>query len=40
MMRTSVSLAMVTGEDYEEMRHSRGGRGRPHGGQKSWRYSR
>ncbi|XP_038551888.1 E3 ubiquitin-protein ligase ZNF598 [Micropterus salmoides] len=32
---------MVTGEDYEEMRHSRGGRGgRPQGGQKSWRYSR
>lgn len=31
---------MVTGEDYEEVRHNRGGRGRPHGGQKSWRYSR
>ncbi|KAG7505959.1 E3 ubiquitin-protein ligase ZNF598 [Solea senegalensis] len=33
---------MVTGEDYEETRHNRGGRGRPHGGggQKSWRYSR
>uniref|UniRef100_A0A665WPF2 RING-type E3 ubiquitin transferase n=1 Tax=Echeneis naucrates TaxID=173247 RepID=A0A665WPF2_ECHNA len=30
---------MVTGEDYEEVRHHRGGRGRPHGGQKSWRYS-
>ncbi|XP_070837946.1 E3 ubiquitin-protein ligase ZNF598 [Chaetodon trifascialis] len=33
--------SMVTGEDYEEVRHSRGGRGgRPQGGQKSWRYSR
>ncbi|XP_061761130.1 E3 ubiquitin-protein ligase ZNF598 [Nerophis ophidion] len=32
--------ALVTGEDYEEMRHSRGGRGRPQVGQKSWRYSR
>ncbi|XP_024128436.1 E3 ubiquitin-protein ligase ZNF598 [Oryzias melastigma] len=31
---------MVTGEDYEEMRQHRGGRGRPPGGQKSWRYSR
>lgn len=32
---------IVTGEDYEEMRQSRGGRGgRPQGGQKSWRYSR
>ncbi|CAJ1076451.1 E3 ubiquitin-protein ligase ZNF598 [Xyrichtys novacula] len=32
---------MVTGEDYEEVRQSRGGRGgRPQGGQKSWRYSR
>nr|XP_046270570.1 E3 ubiquitin-protein ligase ZNF598 [Scatophagus argus] len=32
---------LVTGEDYEEVRHSRGGRGgRSHGGQKSWRYSR
>lgn len=32
---------LVTGEDYEEARHSRGGRGgRSHGGQKSWRYSR
>ncbi|XP_049924264.1 E3 ubiquitin-protein ligase ZNF598 [Epinephelus moara] len=31
---------MVSGEDYEEMRHNRGGRGRLHGGQKSWRYSR
>ncbi|XP_035037666.2 E3 ubiquitin-protein ligase ZNF598 [Hippoglossus stenolepis] len=39
---------VMTGEDYEEMRHNRGGRGRPHGGggggggggQKSWRYSR
>ncbi|XP_018528416.1 E3 ubiquitin-protein ligase ZNF598 [Lates calcarifer] len=31
---------LVTGEDYEETRHNRGGRGRPHGGQKSWRYSR
>ncbi|XP_040047809.2 E3 ubiquitin-protein ligase ZNF598 isoform X2 [Gasterosteus aculeatus] len=31
---------MVSGEDYEEMRQSRGGRGRIHGGQKSWRYSR
>ncbi|XP_077396009.1 E3 ubiquitin-protein ligase ZNF598 [Festucalex cinctus] len=29
---------MVTGEDYEEVRH-RGGRGRPQLGQKSWRYS-
>ncbi|XP_028311076.1 E3 ubiquitin-protein ligase ZNF598 [Gouania willdenowi] len=27
-------------EDYEEARHNRGGRGRPQGGQKSWRYSR
>lgn len=31
---------LVTGEDYDEMRQTRGGRGRPHGGQKSWRYSR
>ncbi|XP_040918561.1 E3 ubiquitin-protein ligase ZNF598 [Toxotes jaculatrix] len=31
---------LVTSEDYEETRHNRGGRGRPHGGQKSWRYSR
>ncbi|XP_054616390.1 E3 ubiquitin-protein ligase ZNF598 [Dunckerocampus dactyliophorus] len=31
---------LVTGEDYEEMRHNRGGRGRPQAGQKSWRYSR
>ncbi|XP_020502638.2 E3 ubiquitin-protein ligase ZNF598 [Labrus bergylta] len=32
---------MVTGEDYEEMRQNRGGRGaRLQGGQKSWRYSR
>ncbi|KAM9844110.1 E3 ubiquitin-protein ligase ZNF598 [Aulostomus maculatus] len=31
---------LVTGEDYEEVRHNRGGRGRPQGGQKSWRYSR
>ncbi|KAM4530752.1 E3 ubiquitin-protein ligase ZNF598 [Odontesthes bonariensis] len=31
---------MVTGEDYEDVRHNRGGRGRPQGGQKSWRYSR
>ncbi|XP_061556336.1 E3 ubiquitin-protein ligase ZNF598 [Phycodurus eques] len=31
---------MVTGEDYEEARHQRGGRGRPQAGQKSWRYSR
>uniref|UniRef100_A0A3P9KLP8 RING-type E3 ubiquitin transferase n=1 Tax=Oryzias latipes TaxID=8090 RepID=A0A3P9KLP8_ORYLA len=31
---------MLTGEDYEEMRQNRGGRGRPPGGQKSWRYSR
>ncbi|XP_026181626.1 E3 ubiquitin-protein ligase ZNF598 [Mastacembelus armatus] len=31
---------LVSGEDYEEVRHNRGGRGRPHGGQKSWRYSR
>ncbi|XP_017271975.1 E3 ubiquitin-protein ligase ZNF598 [Kryptolebias marmoratus] len=30
----------VTGEDYEDMRHNRGGRGRPQMGQKSWRYSR
>nr|XP_015800935.2 E3 ubiquitin-protein ligase ZNF598 [Nothobranchius furzeri] len=30
----------VTGEDYAEVRHSRGGRGRPQMGQKSWRYSR
>ncbi|XP_037545458.1 E3 ubiquitin-protein ligase ZNF598 [Nematolebias whitei] len=30
----------VSGEDYEEMRHNRGGRGRPQMGQKSWRYSR
>ncbi|KAM9745176.1 E3 ubiquitin-protein ligase ZNF598 [Menidia menidia] len=29
---------LVTGEDYEEARHNR--RGRPQGGQKSWRYSR
>ncbi|XP_029913966.1 E3 ubiquitin-protein ligase ZNF598 isoform X2 [Myripristis murdjan] len=32
---------MVSGEDYEEVRQSRGARGRVHGGQqKSWRYSR
>uniref|UniRef100_A0A3Q2NWV9 RING-type E3 ubiquitin transferase n=1 Tax=Fundulus heteroclitus TaxID=8078 RepID=A0A3Q2NWV9_FUNHE len=31
---------MVSGEDYEETRHNRGGRGRPQMGQKSWRYSR
>ncbi|XP_059203820.1 E3 ubiquitin-protein ligase ZNF598 [Centropristis striata] len=31
---------LVTGDDYEEMRQGRGGRGRSHGGQKSWRYSR
>ncbi|XP_008286940.1 E3 ubiquitin-protein ligase ZNF598 [Stegastes partitus] len=31
---------LVSGEDYEEVRHNRGGRGRPQGGQKSWRYSR
>ncbi|XP_019719972.1 E3 ubiquitin-protein ligase ZNF598 [Hippocampus comes] len=31
---------MVTGEDYEEARHHRAGRGRPQVGQKSWRYSR
>ncbi|XP_029944471.1 E3 ubiquitin-protein ligase ZNF598 [Salarias fasciatus] len=31
---------IVSGEDYEEARHSRGGRGRLQGGQKSWRYSR
>ncbi|XP_070779269.1 E3 ubiquitin-protein ligase ZNF598 isoform X2 [Enoplosus armatus] len=32
---------LVSGEDYEELRHSRGGRGgRSQGGQKSWRYSR
>ncbi|XP_029996473.1 E3 ubiquitin-protein ligase ZNF598 [Sphaeramia orbicularis] len=31
---------LVTGEDYEEVRQNRGGRGRPQGGQKSWRYSR
>ncbi|KAM9346498.1 E3 ubiquitin-protein ligase ZNF598 [Symphorus nematophorus] len=32
---------LVTGEDYEEVRNNRGGRGgRPQGGQKSWRYSR
>ncbi|CAK6963354.1 E3 ubiquitin-protein ligase ZNF598 isoform X2 [Scomber scombrus] len=31
---------IVSGEDYDEMRQNRGGRGRPHGGQKSWRYSR
>ncbi|XP_073350673.1 E3 ubiquitin-protein ligase ZNF598 [Pagrus major] len=35
---------MMTGEDYEEVRHNRGGGGgrggRPQGGQKSWRYSR
>ncbi|XP_023149043.1 E3 ubiquitin-protein ligase ZNF598 isoform X1 [Amphiprion ocellaris] len=31
---------MVSGEDYEEVRHNRGGKGRPQGGQKSWRYSR
>lgn len=37
---TCVLTGMVTGEDYEEVRHNRGGRGRPHGGQKSWRYSR
>ncbi|XP_057673751.1 E3 ubiquitin-protein ligase ZNF598 [Corythoichthys intestinalis] len=30
----------VTGEDYEEARHQRGGRGRLQMGQKSWRYSR
>lgn len=31
---------MVSGEDYEETRHNRGGRGRTQMGQKSWRYSR
>ncbi|KAM7386557.1 hypothetical protein PAMA_009255 [Pampus argenteus] len=31
---------VVIGEDYDEARQNRGGRGRPHGGQKSWRYSR
>ncbi|XP_034081035.1 E3 ubiquitin-protein ligase ZNF598 [Gymnodraco acuticeps] len=31
---------MLTGEDYDEMRQARGGRGRLQGGQKSWRYSR
>ncbi|KAM6904434.1 E3 ubiquitin-protein ligase ZNF598 isoform 1-T1 [Xenentodon cancila] len=31
---------LVTGEDYEEVRQNRGGRGRLQGGQKSWRYSR
>uniref|UniRef100_A0A3Q1HJD2 RING-type E3 ubiquitin transferase n=2 Tax=Anabas testudineus TaxID=64144 RepID=A0A3Q1HJD2_ANATE len=31
---------LVSGEDYEEARHNRGGRERPQGGQKSWRYSR
>lgn len=31
---------LVSGEDYEEARHNRGGRGRPPGGQKSWRYTR
>ncbi|XP_010795397.1 glycine-rich protein 3-like, partial [Notothenia coriiceps] len=31
---------MLTGEDYDEMRQARGGRGRVQGGQKSWRYSR
>ncbi|XP_041824298.1 E3 ubiquitin-protein ligase ZNF598 isoform X2 [Melanotaenia boesemani] len=31
---------LVSGEDYEELRGNRGGRGRPQGGQKSWRYSR
>ncbi|TMS15074.1 E3 ubiquitin-protein ligase ZNF598 [Larimichthys crocea] len=32
---------VVSGEDYEELRNCRGGRGaRPQGGQKSWRYSR
>ncbi|XP_051905196.1 E3 ubiquitin-protein ligase ZNF598 [Hippocampus zosterae] len=31
---------MVTGEDYEEARHHRAGRGRLQVGQKSWRYSR
>ncbi|KAK2833705.1 hypothetical protein Q5P01_017594 [Channa striata] len=31
---------LVTGEDYDEVRSNRGGRGRPQGGQKSWRYSR
>ncbi|XP_054890920.1 E3 ubiquitin-protein ligase ZNF598 isoform X2 [Poeciliopsis prolifica] len=31
---------MVGGEDYEETRHNRGGRGRLQMGQKSWRYSR
>lgn len=36
-----VSLGLVTGEDYEEVRLNRGGRGgRLQGGQKSWRYSR
>ncbi|XP_034045829.1 E3 ubiquitin-protein ligase ZNF598 [Thalassophryne amazonica] len=31
---------LVTGEDYEEARHNRGGRGRHQGRQKSWRYIR
>ncbi|XP_038136251.1 E3 ubiquitin-protein ligase ZNF598 isoform X1 [Cyprinodon tularosa] len=31
---------MVSGEDYEETRHNRAGRGRLQMGQKSWRYSR
>uniref|UniRef100_A0AAY5K2Y9 RING-type E3 ubiquitin transferase n=1 Tax=Esox lucius TaxID=8010 RepID=A0AAY5K2Y9_ESOLU len=37
-------VGMVTGEDYEEVRSGRGGRGRSHGGQQnsrgSWRYHR
>ncbi|XP_076020628.1 E3 ubiquitin-protein ligase ZNF598 [Genypterus blacodes] len=31
---------MVSGEDYDEVRQGRGGRGRHQGGQKSWRYTR
>ncbi|XP_034395199.1 E3 ubiquitin-protein ligase ZNF598 [Cyclopterus lumpus] len=38
--QTRRNEGMLSGEDYDEMRQTRGGRGRPHGGQKSWRYSR
>ncbi|KAM6914521.1 E3 ubiquitin-protein ligase ZNF598 [Lycodopsis pacificus] len=38
--QTRRNEGVMTSDDYEEMRQTRGGRGRPQGGQKSWRYSR
>lgn len=38
MNKICLSLGMVSGGDYEEVRHGQGGR--PHMRQKSWRYSR